>query len=85
MSQVSTLTLALSVFHQHDMRVIDVNKSNPNFYHLYYRVGQTNRVMLVPKDCHNYQKLQSEVEILISRTAEEQARLGHADGKSDTN
>jgi hypothetical protein len=78
---ISTLTLALSIFHQHDLRVIDVNKSHTKNYHLYYRLHGKNRVMLVPKDTLDFQKLQKEVAILVNRSNEEQEKLGAQDAR----
>jgi hypothetical protein len=78
---ISTLTLALSMFSQNNLRVIDVNKSNPSYYQLYYRRSGANRVMLVPKECNDIQQLQREVEILIKRSIEEQGKIGIQDCK----
>jgi succinylarginine dihydrolase len=78
---ISTLTLALSVFSQNDLRVINVSKSDKTNYQLFYRKDGKNRVMMVPKECDNIQKLQSEVQTLISRNHEEQLRLGDKDGR----
>lgn len=77
---ISTLTLALSVFQQNDLRVIDVNKSHNLNYHLYYKLHGKNRVMLVPKETDNPMKLQQEVGILLSRSFEDQAKVGMQDG-----
>lgn len=77
---ISTLTLALSVFQQNDLRVMEIVKSHPKNYHFYYKTGGKNRVMLVPKECDNPMKLQSEVGVLLSRNFEEQAKCGVLDG-----
>lgn len=80
MSSVSTLTLALSVFSKNDMRAISVNKSHPKNYHIYYRANGVDRVMSIPKECYDFQKLQSEVEVLIKRNLDEQHKVGIQDG-----
>jgi hypothetical protein len=77
---VSTLTLALSVFNQHNVRVVQVHKNHAQNYHLYYRQHNTNRVMMVPKECSDIVQLQSEVESLLGRDRETQQRIGHLDG-----
>lgn len=78
--EVSTLTLALSVFQKNGLRVIDVNKTHADNFHLYYKKDGKTRVMLVPKKCDDNIKLQSEVEILLSRNYLEQDKLGKSDG-----
>jgi hypothetical protein len=83
MSEVSSLTLALAMFHKNDLRVTGVNKTHPKFYHLTYRMHGVNRVMLVPKHCDSYQQLQSEVEVLIKRTLDEQKKIGALDGSKE--
>jgi hypothetical protein len=80
---VSTLTLAIAVFQQNDLRVIEVNRSHATNYHLYYMMNGVKRVLLVPKHCERYQQeqLQCEVQTLISRGLEEQQRIGNMDCK----
>lgn len=78
---INTLTLALSVFHQNDIRAIHVSKDRPDYFHLYYRMNGKNRVMLVPKETPSAEQLQSEVNILLRRSAEEQHKIGALDAR----
>lgn len=79
---VSPLTLALSVFQQNDHRVIEVNKAHPLNFHLYYIKDSKKRVMIIPKECSNPQRLQSEVQTLLSRNPIEQQKIGKDDGSN---
>lgn len=76
---VSTLVLALSTFNENEIRAINVAKTNPNFYAIFYKRDGLNRVMMVPRDINDIVQLQMEVAILLSRNAEEQNRVGHLD------
>jgi hypothetical protein len=77
---VSTLTLALSALQQNNFRVKNVNRSHPTNYHIYYVKDGIDRVMLVPKQAQDLQKLQEEVLVLLSRNQSEQDKIGHLDG-----
>lgn len=76
---LSTLTLALAAFNQAGVRAINVGKSNPNFYHIYYHIDGKNRVMLVPRETKDFEKLQSEVTSLVCRTSASQNQIGYKD------
>lgn len=76
---VSTLTLALATFSQRNVRAINVGKTNPDYYQVFYKKDGVNRVMLVPRKDIEFEQLQAEVGILLDRSNEAQLEVGHKD------
>lgn len=79
MSSVSTLTLALAMFSELDVRAVSVGKSNPSYYQVFYKKDGKNRVMMVPKRLTDFETLQREVRILVSRSSAQQQEQGFKD------
>jgi hypothetical protein len=77
--QVSTLTLALSKMNEFDIRSNGVARNHPHYYHVYYMKDGAQRVMLVPKNTNDMEKVQKEVMVLLQRNGEVQMRLGAND------
>jgi hypothetical protein len=77
---ISNLTLALSIFTDNNVHAPSISKDHPTHYQVYYRVDGKNRVMMVPKSQVDYEQLQFEVGVLLSRNLEEQHRIGKNDG-----
>ncbi len=73
------LELALSLFHQNNVRVSAVNKSNPTHFQIFYSKGSAQRVMLLPKNTSDLNKVQEEVLILVARNKDEQQKIGYLD------
>lgn len=78
---VSTLTLALATCNELGVHVVKVSKDNNQYYHLYYNLHGTTRVMLVPKKVDSAELLQYEVGLLLTRSVATQHEVGKNDAQ----
>lgn len=75
----NVLELTASLFSQNNVRLLSIGKSHPSHYQVFYVKNGVTRVMLVPKSSSDLMKIQEEILILLSRSSEEQQRIGYLD------